>query len=122
MPWLPVLHAPDAVRRYFETMVLPVEKVLVAREDMRAVGFIAVRHGWLNHLYIAPDHWGTGLGTRLLDAARADESHLQLRVFQRNARARHFYLRNGFREREPGDGRDNEEKVPDVRMDWVRVT
>lgn len=120
MPWLPALHTPEQVRWYFETLVLPVEKVLVAREGLQTVGFISVNQRWLNHLYIAPDHWGTGLGTKLLDTARADADYLQLWVFQRNTTARRFYSGQGFFEREVTDGHDNREKEPDVRMDWIR--
>lgn len=120
MPWLPVLHTPTEDLRYFKTIVLPSQKVLVAREGGRAAGFVSFDQGWLNHLYIAPDRWGLGLGTRLLDAAKSDSKYLQLWVFQKNARARQFYSTHGFCERELTDGGGNEEKVPDIRMDWAR--
>lgn len=120
MPWLPVLHTPDEDLRFFSTRVLPLEKVLIAREKTQPIGFISVHQGWLNHLYIAPDHWGKGLGIKLLEAARSELCDLQLWVFQRNARARHFYSRHGFCEREFTDGQSNEEKVPDLRMEWTR--
>jgi GNAT superfamily N-acetyltransferase len=120
MPWLPALHTPDEVRWYFKTMVLPLERVLVAREGVKVVGFISVNQAWLNHLYIAPNHWGVGLGSKLLDTVRADIDYLQLWVFQRNTRARKFYSSRGFSEREMTNGHSNEEREPDVRMDWVR--
>jgi len=120
MPWLPVLHTPDDDLWYFKTLVLPVQKVLIAHEGVHPVGFISVDKGWLNHLYISPDSWGFGFGTRLLEAARFDLSYLQLWVFQMNVRARDFYLKSGFNERELTDGQHNEEKVPDIRMEWVR--
>ena len=122
MPWLPVLHTPDEDLWFFSNKVLPVEKVLIAREKTQPVGFIASHQGWLNHLYIAPDRWGWGLGNRLLEAARSDLDHLQLWVFEENTRARHFYSEHGFCEREFTDGRGNEERVPDLRMEWSRET
>jgi GNAT superfamily N-acetyltransferase len=120
MPWLPVLHSPKEDLWFFKNMVLPLEKVLIARVGKQAVGFISFDQGWLNHLYIAPDRWGMGLGTKLLEAARSDVSHLQLWVFQGNAMARQFYSKHGFCEREFTDGQRNEEKVPDMRMEWMR--
>lgn len=120
MPWLPELHTAEEDLWFFNTMVLPVEKVLIAREGTQAVGFVSFHQGWLNHLYVASDRWGTGLGIKLLEAARSDLSYVQLWVFQRNARARHFYSRHGFCEREFTDGQGNEEKVPDLRMEWTR--
>jgi len=121
MPWLPLLHSPDKVRWYFETIVLPVEKVLIAREGVQAVGFISVAEGWLNHLYIDPERWGSGIGRRLLDEIRSEASYLQLRVFQQNLTARRFYFDRGFRECELTNGQHNEEKMPDARMEWVRA-
>lgn len=93
---------------------------MIAREGVDAVGFISITNGWLTHLYIAPDRWRSGYGTKLLEAVRSDLSYLQLWVFQKNARARHFYFNHGFCEREFTDGQNNEEKVPDIRMDWMR--
>jgi len=122
MPWLPVLHTPDQVVWFFKSRVLPVERVWVARDAKQIAGFIAVHEGWLNHLYIDPGHWGGGWGTKLLDVARADTGRLQLRVFQQNTRARHFYACRGFLERELTDGQNNEEGMPDLRMEWIRET
>lgn len=122
MPWLPVLHTPEEDLWFFSSMVIPVEMVLVAREKTQPVGFISLHQGWLNHLYIAPDRWGMGLGTSLLDATRSDTDHLQLWVFQKNTTARHFYSKHGFCEREFTDGQRNEEKMPDLRLEWSRET
>ena len=43
---------------------------------------------------------------------------LGLWVFQSNDRAQRFYAARGFVEVERTDGRDNEEREPDVRMVW----
>lgn len=120
MPWLPDIHSANEDLRYFSTQVLPIQQVLIARADEQSVGFIACHEGWLNHLYISPNWWRGGIGTQLLAAARSTYTHLQLWVFQQNIAARHFYSKNGFVEREFTDGRDNEEKSPDLRMEWTR--
>lgn len=59
--------------------------------------------GELYALFVHPDHWGTGAGRALTDAACADlrESgcdSVQLWVLEANNRARRFYLRYGFTE------------------------
>jgi GNAT superfamily N-acetyltransferase len=118
MPWLPVLHAPDEVVWYFAHVVLPMEKVLIVRHGAEVMGFVAFDKGWLHHLYVAPERWGCGLGSELLNAAKTYSDYLQLWVFQKNTRARRFYSRHGFREREFTNGSNNEEKMPDIRMDW----
>lgn len=44
-------------------------------------------------LYVLPEHWGSGAGQRLFEAALPFTS---LWVLEANARARAFYERNGF--------------------------
>lgn len=91
---------------------------LVAERDGRVVGFVShgpyrTDHeaGWRSvdpsgggevyGLYVHPDHWGVGVGGRLLEAAVADllESRLTpVRVWtlHGNTRAIRFYQRHGF--------------------------
>ncbi len=122
MPWLPVLHTPEGVARYFTTVVLATGTVRIACDGPRPVGYASVKDDWLNHLYVHPDHWGRGAGHALLTAAMSSADRLQLWAFQRNERARRFYAAHGFEEVELTDGRNNEEKTPDVRMEWVRTS
>jgi ribosomal protein S18 acetylase RimI-like enzyme len=57
--------------------------------------------GHLSRLYVDPDHWGTGIGTRLYQAAMEDLgsrfSAATLWVLEGNARARAWYERLGWR-------------------------
>ena len=121
MPWLPVLHTPDEDLAFFRDSVLPDQTVLVAEVSGQVVGFAAYADGWLNHLYMAPDHSGSGIGSRLLSRVQAASSILQLWAFQNNHGARAFYARHGFQEIEFTDGARNEENMPDVRMGWRRA-
>jgi GNAT superfamily N-acetyltransferase len=50
----------------------------------------------LNAINVRKAYWGTGVGQRLLDIT-VGERDAFLWVFRDNARARAFYLRNGFR-------------------------
>jgi ribosomal protein S18 acetylase RimI-like enzyme len=45
-------------------------------------------------------------------------SPIRLYTFQANHAAIRFYERHGFRPIRFGDGTDNEEKAPDVLMEW----
>jgi hypothetical protein len=59
------------------------------------------------------------LGVRLLSYAKAQNpTGLALWVLEKNTAARRFYAREGFVETAFGDGCDNEEGLPDVRMEW----
>jgi GNAT superfamily N-acetyltransferase len=65
-------------------------------------GFAAVEEPWLEALYVRPGAWGTGLAVVLHDLAVAERrargvSEARLWVLERNARARRFYERLGWR-------------------------
>ena len=114
-----MLHTPDEDRAFIAGNVLPTCTVWVAVSE-RIVGFIAFRKGWIDHLYVDPDHHRQGIGSALLEKAFAVEPVLQLWAFQRNADALRFYQRKGFRIVELTDGARNEEKEPDARLVWRR--
>ena len=46
---------------------------------------------------------------------------VRLRTFQRNSGSRRFYERHGFEPVSTGDGRDNEERCPDVLYELART-
>jgi len=121
MPWLPIVHSPEEDLEFFRDQVLPSQTVIVAETSEQITGFAAYKGEWLNHLYVGPDAWRSGLGSQLLRRVQAASSVLQLWTFQRNRNARAFYARFGFEEVEFTDGQRNEEKTPDVRMIWRRT-
>jgi GNAT superfamily N-acetyltransferase len=86
----------------------------VAVINAQVVGFGCEREGWLNHLYVSPEFQGQGIGSNLLlSFGTAVE---QFWVFQKNSRARAFYMQHGFVEVDLTDGAGNEENEPDVRF------
>jgi len=91
--------------------------VLVAETDGAVVGYIGYRKDWIDHLRVDLRHHRRGIGTALLNEAKRQYPYLQLRCFQ-HIPARQFYLRRGFVEVELTDGQGNDEKLPDVRMEW----
>jgi len=120
MRYLPRLHSDADVRRWIEAVVLTRCRVLAAVSgDGRVVGFVALAGGRLDHLYVAPNVQGHGVGALLLAAAKAESPRgLRLFVFQRNVRARRFYERHGFSLIEARDGSQNEEGEPDAIYEW----
>lgn len=118
-PWMPALHSADEDLRFLRRLIDEAE-VTVAAGWRVPVGFMA-RDGEVIHaLYLAPRVRGRGLGARLLGLAKAQSPRLTLWAFQANERARAFYAREGFREVEFTDGAGNDEKLPDVRLEWRR--
>jgi ribosomal protein S18 acetylase RimI-like enzyme len=82
-------------------------RVLVAEDDRGVVGFCTVGQssddGWgeVFSIYLSPDHWGLGVGRRLLAfgeqaLSEAGEKRALLWVLDTNRRARGFYERQGW--------------------------
>ena len=120
MPWLVGLHTPDEDRWFYRELVFPACRVWGRFDGGELCGIIAFRHGWIEQLYVRPAAHGRGIGTELLDVAKAANKRLELWTFQRNAPARRFYEARGFALVEETDGIRNEEKEPDVRYVWTR--
>ena len=118
LPFLPELHTADEDLRFIRDRVIPTCTVWLAELDGDIVGFIAWREGWIDHLYVSPDHQGRGIGPRLLGKALETGEPRQLWTFQQNERALRFYEACGFVALEFTDGEGNEEKTPDVRYEW----
>lgn len=119
MPWLAVVHTPEEDLAWVRSVLLVQHAVTVAEDDDVVVGVLATSPGWVDQLYVDPDHQGRGVGRALLDHAKAASGgDLQLWTFARNARARAFYEGAGFTAEEETDGASTEEREPDVRYRW----
>lgn len=119
VPWLAGLHTPSEDRAYFRDQVFPWCEVWGAVDD-GLIGFIAFSEGWIEQFYVLPSRQGQGIGTALLDIAKAAFPELRLWTFQRNAPARRFYEKRGFVPLEETDGQRNEERGPDILYRWQR--
>lgn len=117
-PTFLALHTPEEDLEHFKDVIRH-NRVLIALWNGNPAAYCAFGRGWLNDLYVEPPYQGRGLGTLLLNAAKAESRELQLWTFQENARARAFYERHGFAAEEETDGR-NDEGQPDVRYVWRR--
>lgn len=119
LSFLPELHTAEEDLWFVREKLMIENEVWVAEAGGQVVGYIAFHPGWIEHLFVHPDHQGRGVGPALLDKALADGGERRLWTFQQNARARAFYEARGFVAEEFTDGAGNEEKTPDVR--YVRA-
>jgi ribosomal protein S18 acetylase RimI-like enzyme len=104
------------------------EEIWLAEQGGRLLGFLAIRrsrrNGWevLEKLYVDPDAQNRGVGSALLDQAKAlRPDGFVLWVFQENIGARRFYERHGFRVvvLRFGSAADNMEGEPDALYAWA---
>jgi ribosomal protein S18 acetylase RimI-like enzyme len=112
-------HTDDATRAWFAGIVGDRPSVWwAARQGGRVVGYMRIEGDHLDHLYVHPEAQGRGVGSALLGKARSlSPLRITLVTFQRNARARAFYEKHGFRPTRFTEG-DNEEGEPDVQYLW----
>jgi GNAT superfamily N-acetyltransferase len=112
----PGLHPMLDMRTWMSRVVFPRYDVWVADSAGRLVATLVLgKPDWIEHLYVDATHTGRGLGSHLVDLAKAELSgQVQLWTFQSNAGARRFYERHGFRAAQTTEG-DNEEQAPDIR-------
>ena len=123
MSWLRVVHSVEETRWWMTQVVVPRLEVWVAERDGTTLGFLALQDEWVEHLYIDPNAWRIGAGSMLLDHAKQRRpSGLKLWTFQRNALARAFYRKHGFAEVRETDGSVNEEREPDVMLEWKPIS
>ena len=113
-PWMPKLHSPEQDLGFIGH--------LIATQDMRmsdapAEGFLARNGTKISQLQVAQVARRRGVGQALVMEAQARTRHLTLWTHQANDAAIAFWYAMGFQETARTDGRDSEEKLPDIRFD-----
>lgn len=117
--WMPDLHDLAETEGWMQTSLFPACDVTVAESHGVICGYLALEAGEIASITVAADARGAGIGTRLLDHAKAARpGGLTLWTFQANTGAQAFYARNGFTERRRTAG-ENAEGLPDVMMAWA---
>jgi len=123
MDYLP--RVPDEAAVPIAARMREHEELWVAEDDGRLLGFLGIEHSTnigapvLEKLYVEPSEQNRGVGSALLDQAKAlRPDELYLWVFQKNP-ARRLYERHGFELVKLTDGADNMEREPDALYRWV---
>ncbi|MEM6886794.1 MAG: GNAT family N-acetyltransferase [Pseudomonadota bacterium] len=119
MSWLPRVHSSAEEIGYAGDMI-EAGWVTVAKLDRHVVGFMAVYEQSIYALYVLPEVQNQGIGTRLLETAKAENERLTLWSYAENAQATRFYRLRGFVDVDRTDGSDNEAGLPDICFEWVK--
>ena len=109
------VHDDDDVRDHFAAHIAEDCELWVAEHDGALAGILVLDGEFVDQLYVEPDLTGRGIGSALLAVAKRERPQgLQLWTFQSNTGAQRFYERHGFVAVRRTDGRDNEERAPDI--------
>ncbi len=107
-------------RERWRNELVPNAAIMIAEGSGQLVGFVTIdSKDYLDQLVVAPDHWGSELGSALVnEAKRLSPDGITLLVNNDNARAIRFYERHGFvhagEDANPTSGR------PVLKMAWRR--
>jgi ribosomal protein S18 acetylase RimI-like enzyme len=115
----PVPHPIDDHRRFFDEHMLTETQVHLALRDDELLGFGTFTPESVMQLYVGVEHLGRGIGTRLLELAKANSNgRLWLYTFITNTNAQRFYERHGFEVVEHGF--EPVMQLDDLRYEWRR--
>ena len=113
-------YTPEEDRAFFNEVLLPSCNLWVAEIAGEAVGFMALKPGWIEQLFVRVDQQRRGVGSALVRKAKElAEGDLHLFTFQKNHDARAFYERHGFQAICFGTSPPPENE-PDVEYQWSR--
>ena len=116
----PVPNGVDDHRQFFDEHMLTETSVHLALRDGTLVGFGAFTPDSVVQLYVHVDHLDQGIGTQLLELAKANSrGKLWLYTFVTNQNAQRFYERHGFAVVERGF--EPVMQLGDLRYEWRRA-
>lgn len=117
-PMPPLRHTEREIGAHLAAR-LDSDETWVADRDGEVLGYARLTRTWLDDLYVLPSDQRAGVGSSLLDLAKALRPQgFGLWVFASNLPARGFYARRGLVELETTDGAANDDGAPDLRMVW----
>ncbi|MDV0447029.1 Peptidyl-lysine N-acetyltransferase YiaC [Methanosarcinaceae archaeon Ag5] len=76
--------------------MLPDATLYIYEENNVVQGFIGLMNAYIAGMFVSQQFQSKGIGKKLLDHAKAENSNLILHVYKKNEHAVHFYLREGF--------------------------
>ena len=116
----PVPNSVADHRQFFDEHTLAQTSVHLALRDGELVGFGAFTPESVAQLYVHVAHLGQGIGTRLLELAKAHSGgKLWLYTFVTNTNAQRFYEHHGFDVVERGF--EPVMQLGDLRYEWRRA-
>ncbi|MEE8825051.1 putative N-acetyltransferase YjaB [Lentilactobacillus sunkii] len=91
---------PNYWKNYYDTVKQDIghAEMFIFEDNGHVAGFLGMDGHYIAGLFVASEYRGQGIGTQLLESAKQTRSELTLSVYEKNANAYKFYLKNGFHE------------------------
>jgi len=97
---------------------LPASQTWVYEQGGQVRGFLSLLDEVLAAIFVAPDAQGSGIGSALIEHAKAMRERLDLTVYSGNTASVAFYHRHGFEVL--GERMDEHTGHPELAMAWHR--
>lgn len=111
-------HTPNEASQYFRDVIVKECDLWVAAPGDQVLGYMALRGSYIDRLYIDPDHWRQGWGSRFVEFARQlSPPGLELHTHVENTAARAFYEKHDFQAVKFGVS-PPPESAPDIEYHW----
>jgi GNAT superfamily N-acetyltransferase len=108
----------ETARFVFHEVIRAKCAIWVGTVDERIVAYLAMHGSYIDRLYVDPDEWRKGWGTRFIGLAKQlSPLGLELHTHQENSAARALYERHGFKVVKFGIS-PPPESAPDVEYYW----
>ncbi len=95
---------------------LPQATLFGISDQNKLTGFIGIRGNKIEMLFVHPDNFGQGLGTKLLNFAIREQKCTLIDVNEENPQAYKFYLKNGFKIQSRDETDDNGKPHPILHL------
>lgn len=119
-PYLPTeqSYTLEMDTEFFRQQIAPQCTLWVATAGDQLIGFLALDGSTIDRLFIHPDHQREGVGTALIEKAKAlSPRALELHTHQQNISGCSFYEKHGFRVARYGTS-GPPESAPDIEYRW----
>jgi GNAT superfamily N-acetyltransferase len=108
----------DQAHSIFREVILPRCDIWVGLDNNNVVAFLAMNDSYIDRMFVDPDEWRKGWGSRLIGFAKSlHPAGLELHTHQQNHPARSLYEHHGFKAIRFGIS-PAPENVPDVEYHW----
>lgn len=96
--------------------LLPQAEVFVYEKNVQLAGFIGMNGEYVAGIFVRQSARSRGVGKVLLDYVKNKKQRITLHVYEKNERALHFYLREGFQPLSSEIDKETGEK--EMLMEW----
>ncbi|MBP1991077.1 N-acetyltransferase [Paenibacillus eucommiae] len=108
----------EANKNEMKINYIPNSETYLSEANQQITGFVSMVDDYLAALFVDPGQQSKGYGKALLDYIKQKRDNIQLKVYEQNAQAVRFYLKNDFKIVE--EALDEQTQAKEYVMAWTK--